>query len=52
MGVSSKVRVTTSYDVAGRFHTDVDEDTFTENLKVVRSRYPDIAMVANTILTK
>lgn len=46
------VRFTTSFDENGRFTSDAQKKLFLANLDSIRSRYPHLNVVINSILTK
>ena len=48
----SRIRFTTSYDIAGRFHNESDRQLMLSNFKYIADKYPKIHKVVNTILTK
>lgn len=51
-GIEDRLRLTTSYDIHGRYATEDDRTLFLKNLDMVHERYPLVNTVVNTILTK
>lgn len=47
-----RLKFTTSYDLYGRFCSDEKQKLMTDNLQTIKSKYPDIKIVVNIILTK
>lgn len=51
-GLLFKLRFTTSYDLYGRFKTEGDRCLFLTNVNQVKSMFPGLEIIANTVLTK
>ena len=51
-GIRDHIRFTVSYDIYGRFNKINTSDKFLTNLDTLKSKYPDLCIVTNTILTK
>ncbi len=51
-GIESKLRLTTSYDIFGRFGLESDRALFLLNLSNITLKYPGVDVLVNTILTK
>ena len=51
-GIEDKLRLTTSYDIYGRFGLDSDRALFLLNLSNITLKYPKVSILVNTILTK
>lgn len=49
--LTNRINFTTSYDVNGRFKSKAVEDLFKKNIKILHSKYPNLMIIANTILT-
>jgi len=47
-----RIRFTTSYDIEGRFKSERDRSIMLTNLETIGQKYPNMHIVANTILTK
>lgn len=47
----SKLKFTTSYDIAGRFLDNTREELFLRNNRLLTTRFPNLKIVANSILT-
>lgn len=50
-GYEDHLRLTTSYDVYGRFSSIKDKKLFFDNASAITSRYPEQPLIVNTILT-
>ena len=51
-GLIERIRFTTSYDIEGRFKSERDRSIMLTNLETIGQKYPNMYIVANTILTK
>ena len=51
-GNEDKLRLTTSYDIYGRYATEESRQLFLSNLMFIATNYPDVKPVVNCILTK
>ena len=51
-GAEDKLRLTTSFDIYGRYATDARKQLFLTNLRYIADNYPQIYPVVNCILTK
>lgn len=48
----SRLRFTTSFDIVGRFSSEARRDLMLNNMRKIKTKYPEINIVANIILTK
>lgn len=46
-----RLKFTTSYDIAGRFSDNTREELFLRNIRLLTTRFPNLKIVANSILT-
>ena len=51
-GMEDKLRLTTSYDIYGRYGSGRDRQLFQNNLSYLANAYPKAGIVVNSILTK
>lgn len=52
LGLLSRLKFTTSYDIAGRFANEKSRELMLNNLDYITSKYKELKVVANLILTK
>jgi len=51
-GCMDKLKLITSFDIAGRFNNANAKELFLRNIQVLKHSYPDLHLVVNSILTK
>lgn len=51
-GAEDRLRLTTSYDIYGRYATEESRQLFLTNLRFIATNFPDVHPVVNCILTK